>query len=108
MPKPAIPRKLAKWFDKLDLTYAVRNLSRYIVFNQRDFCNGFLVAEILSRKFPDIDIYQFYNGLAMEKRRDNWTRVIAFLQKKGKTFRQDEWQPVMHLAKGAALYFLKE
>ena len=44
----------------------------------------------------------------MDKRRNNWKRIVEFLAKKGKRFTDEEWQPVMYRAKGAALYFLKE
>jgi len=97
----AIPRKLSQWFDKLDLTYAVRNLTR-------DFANGFLVAEIISRVYEgDVDIYQYYNGLRMEKRQDNWERIEKILKKRGFTISRGDWEPIMHRAKGASLEFLK-
>jgi hypothetical protein len=97
-----IPRKLIKWFDRLDLTYSIRNLTR-------DLSNGFIVAEILSRYYPkEIKIYQFYNGLKMSKRKDNWERIIKFMNSQGKRFDRSEWEPVMYLAKGAALEFMKE
>ena len=98
-----IPRKLSQWFDKLDLTYAVRNLTN-------DFANGFLVAEILSRSASisrDIDIYQFYNESSLEKRRDNWQRLQKILKKHHFELQTHEWEPIIHRAKGSALAFLK-
>lgn len=97
MSKAAIPREISRWFDRLDLTYSVRNLTR-------DLANGFVVAEILSRRFhADVDIYQYYNGLEMAKRQNNWERIAGVLKKHGFTLTQADYEPVMHLKKGAAL-----
>lgn len=95
--RAAIPREISKWFDKLDLTYAVRNLTR-------DLANGFVVAEILSRYYQsEVDIYQFYNGLRIEKRKDNWKRICAILSKHSKEITANDYEPVIFLKKGAAL-----
>lgn len=97
-----LPRKLIKWFDRLDLTYSIRNITR-------DLSNGFIVAEILTRYYPkEIKVYQFYNGLNLEKKLDNWERIAKFLGKQGKRVDRSEWEPIVHLAKGAAFEFIKE
>jgi hypothetical protein len=44
----------------------------------------------------------------MSKRKDNWERIVKFMAKQGKVFDRSEWEPVMYLAKGAALEFVKE
>ena len=95
--RAAIPREISKWFDKLDLTYSVRNLTR-------DLANGFVVAEILSRYYPkEVDIYQYYNGLRIEKRKDNWKRNCEVLSRHGKIIIIEDYEPVIFLKKGAAL-----
>lgn len=97
-----VPRELQKWFDKLDLAYSITNI-------KRDLANGFVVAEILSRYYTkDVNIYKFYNGLKMSKRRDNWERVAAILNKYGMKphVNERDFEPVMFLAKGAAFNFV--
>lgn len=101
MSKALIPREVSKWFDKLDLTYAIRNLTR-------DLANGFVVAEILSRYFSaEVDIYQYYNGLKIEKRIDNWQRITKVLNKNGFACTNLDYEPVIYLKKNAALEFIK-
>lgn len=104
--KAMIPRDITRWFDKLDLTYAVRNLTR-------DLANGFVVAEIISRYPPkdkdkkDLDIYTFYNSLSIEKRIDNWTRIAQVLRQRGYRIGPEDYEPVIYLKKDAALEFIK-
>lgn len=48
---------------------------------RRDFANGFLVAEILSRYFPkEVEMHSFDTGISIVKKRDNWALLDKFLK----------------------------
>jgi len=41
-----------------------------------DLSNGFTVAEILTRKYPNnLSIYTFYNAQARDKKYNNWEQI---------------------------------
>lgn len=61
-----LPRDVIQWLDSLDLSYSVRN-------PKMDLANGFTVAEILTRKYPnELSILTFYNAQAKDKKENNW------------------------------------
>lgn len=61
-----LPREVIQWLDSLDLSYSVRN-------PKMDLTNGFTIAEILTRKYPQqISILTFYNAQAKDKKYNNW------------------------------------
>ena len=81
MPLKPIPREVSKWLQSLDLSYKVTN-------PRRDFANGFLVAEILSRNQNiKIEMSSFVYGSSMEARKSNW-HCLKLLNKKNK------WLPI--------------
>ena len=69
----------------------------------RDFANGFLVAEILSRYFKsEIQMHSFDNGTGITRRQDNWEQIIKFAQKIGFPISQRLADDVMNCSGPAA------
>ena len=118
MNKITIPREVEKWLQTLDLSYKISNAKRYpIFFNKtylsRDLCNGFLVAEILSR-FPKIfkgerheyDIRSFSTGLSMDERKANWSHLKKLFDYNKIPFSDDLIPRVYNQAPNAAFELL--
>lgn len=98
-----LSRELLKWIQSLDLAYSVKNV-------KRDFANGFLVAEVLSRYFDkEISMHSFDNGIAKKAKEDNWNQLLKFFDKHpalADLVAQDQVDAIIHCENGAAVAFL--
>ena len=69
-----LPREVLKWIQSLDLTYSIKNY-------RKDFCNGFLIAQIFSRYYPEhFPMHTIENGFSSSCRRNNWTLIKKYLE----------------------------
>ncbi|KAG6967492.1 hypothetical protein JG687_00004234 [Phytophthora cactorum] len=96
-------RELLRWIQSLDLAYSIKNV-------KRDFANGFLVAEILSRYYDkDISMHSYDNGIGMKVRKDNWDQLVKIFGRFADLellTNKSDIDAIVHCQNGAAVAFL--
>jgi len=99
-----LPREILKWMQSLDLSYSVKNV-------KRDFANGFLVAEILSRYHKGdaiVSLHSFDNGLGLVKRVQNWALLEKAFRKLNFPIERSLIDQVIHCKKDAAIPLMEQ
>ena len=97
-----LPRELQLWVQSLNLTYKITN-------PKRDLSNGWIIAEIFSRYYPNkLEMYQFDNGFKLDKKKNNWEFLTTFFKRNEIPITPQDWDPVMHCAPNAAYNLLKK
>lgn len=71
-----IPREIICWLQMLQLSHPIK-------FPKRDLSNGFLVAEICSAYWPDMDMNAFRNNLSTASKRENWELLTKYFTRNG-------------------------
>jgi hypothetical protein len=103
LPLPApINRNVLKWLQSLDLSHSVRNI-------RRDLANGFLVAEICSRYYPnEIKMHSFQNCSNTEQKVDNWRQLKEFFKENELKIPKPMLEGVIKGRHGAAVEFVEK
>ncbi|KAJ1549432.1 spermatogenesis-associated protein 4 [Cladochytrium tenue] len=79
----AFSREVLRWVQGLNLSFSIKNA-------KRDFSNGFLIAEILSRYYPsEVAMHAFDTGTGPAARANNWEMLDRAFVKLGIPIHKD-------------------
>eukprot|EP00191_Tetraselmis_sp_GSL018_P020265 CAMPEP_0177592424 /NCGR_PEP_ID=MMETSP0419_2-20121207/8554_1 /TAXON_ID=582737 /ORGANISM="Tetraselmis sp., Strain GSL018" /LENGTH=285 /DNA_ID=CAMNT_0019083293 /DNA_START=422 /DNA_END=1279 /DNA_ORIENTATION=- len=95
-------RDVLRWVQSLDLAHSLKDC-------RRDLANGFLVAQIFSRYFPDkLQMHSFQNGHSNQTKSDNWWQIQKFCRKwRGQELPTDLVDDTIQAVPGAAAFLLQ-
>ncbi|PRP78347.1 hypothetical protein PROFUN_11387 [Planoprotostelium fungivorum] len=99
----SLDRELLKWLQSLDLSHPVKN-------PKRDFSNGFTLAEIFSRYYPqDVQMHGFDTGLriSLKAKLGNWELLERFFVKRNVAISKELVADVIQNKPGAGLQVLE-
>ncbi|XP_056295695.1 spermatogenesis-associated protein 4 [Pseudoliparis swirei] len=100
--KTGLPREVVKWLQSLDLSFYPKNM-------RRDFSNGYLVAEILSRYYTQDYLGQWYDrGVSLSAKQWNWSQIERSLQKQNLHLTKEMINGSIHCKPGAAELLVQE
>ena len=91
---------MVKWLLSLDLSYSIK-------VPKRDLSNGFLVAEILSKYFPEeFSMHSYVNGTSSISKNSNWALLQKQMKKVGVRCSADEVAHIVAAEGDAAMDLL--
>ncbi|MBN3300057.1 SPAT4 protein, partial [Amia calva] len=100
--RTGIPRDVLKWLQSLDLSFSPKNA-------RRDFCNGYLVAEIFSWYYPgDFPMHSYDNGVSLPTKLGNWSQIERVLSKRDVSLPKELIDGTIHCKPGAAEILIQE
>ncbi|XP_076595898.1 spermatogenesis-associated protein 4 [Chaetodon auriga] len=100
--KTGLPREAVKWLQSLDLSFYPKNV-------RRDFSNGYLVAEIFSRYYPQLfPLHSYDKGSSLSAKQRNWSQIERSLQKQNLHLMKDVVDGTIHCKPGAAELLVRE
>ncbi|XP_058049470.1 spermatogenesis-associated protein 4 isoform X2 [Ahaetulla prasina] len=100
--RTGLPLTVLRWLQSLDLTSSPKNF-------RRDFSNGYLIAEIFSRYFPeDIHMHSFVNGTSLSVKLSNWALLEKFFTKRNLKPIRELIDGTIHCKPGAAEIFVQD
>ncbi|XP_044537601.1 spermatogenesis-associated protein 4 [Gracilinanus agilis] len=100
--KSRLPRAVLRWLQSMDLTFSPKNINR-------DFSNGFLLAEIFSIHYPrDLKLAAFGNGTSIRTKLANWSQLESFFAKKHLKIPKELIHGTLHCKPGVPEILIQE
>lgn len=83
-----LPREIIRWIHSLDLSIPYKD-------SKRDLNNGFLIADIFSRYYPDyLSMHAFDNSHNTIRKKNNWYLLARFFKAKNIKIDPEEYQEI--------------
>ncbi|KAM6221008.1 spermatogenesis-associated protein 4 [Rhynchocyon petersi] len=100
--RAGLPRSVLRWLQGLHLSFFPRNVNR-------DFSNGYLIAEIFSVYFPwDLRLSSFENGTSLKVKLNNWAQLEKFFARKYLKIPKDLIHGTIHCKTGVPEILIQE